>query len=219
VVHLKTLLLAGCIFAASTSLLVGQNKDDRAITKPATLIPVTGRIGDIRLGDTTIEHLESRFGKGKVVTGGHARGAREWVVKRYHCGIYADGFYYTDAGCVVDTFLLHKTDVDDEEDAEAVPISINRKKFAFMGGITLGMPQAKVMELLKKQKIKPVVKKDEVSWKEKGYVRINNETFETWTAKLTFRRDKLEAILIGCELKTAPHWSASPLPSRVRSAL
>jgi hypothetical protein len=42
----------------------------------STVIPATAQIGNVQVGVTTMEQLETRFGNGRAFTGGHPHGAR-----------------------------------------------------------------------------------------------------------------------------------------------
>ena len=62
-----------------------------------------------------------------------------------------------------------------------------------------GMERSQVLAILNQAGIKPTVKGNEVSWEEKGHAPKFNESFSTWTARLTFRHDKLENICVDCK--------------------
>jgi len=68
------------------------------------------------------------------------------------------------------------------------------------------MEQSKVTTLLASNGIKPIVTDRFITWEEKGcnHIRASTQnhsqlTYEKWSAKLTFRRGKLEEIGLDCQ--------------------
>jgi hypothetical protein len=165
-------------------------------------VPATGHIGTIQVGVTTMEQLERWFGKGRAFTGGHPHGAREWVLQKAGWYIYADGFDYSRAGRVLDRFEISTTRMEVGAFDDTLPkisrASLARAKLAFVAGVAPGMARSQVLALLNQAGIKPTAKGNVVSWEEKGHAPNLSGSFSTWTAKLTFRRDKLEEIVVDC---------------------
>ena len=198
----KSLFAAGCLWVLAVASCLGGGRSAPAGNDPSAVVPATGHIGTIQVGVTTMEQLERWFGKGRAFIGGHPRGAREWVLQKAGWYIYADGFDYSRAGRVLDRFEISTTRIDvgasDDTERKARRASLARTKLGFVAGVAPGMERSRVLALLNQAGIKPAAKGKVVSWEEKGHTPNLNGSFSTWTARLTFRHDKLENICIEC---------------------
>jgi hypothetical protein len=142
-----------------------------------------------------MEELEGQLGGGKVVVGGHPNGARVWRVKGTSWVIYADAFEYSPRGAVVDSF-----DIDVEPNPGlGVPYArMSKKDLAWLGKISVGMDEGKLLKSLKEKSCKVTKVADGWQVKAKGCSPLTSvpNPFQEWTVHLRIK----EKSLIGMEL-------------------
>ena len=157
-------------------------------------IPAIASIVGIRVGYSTRDELEAHLGPGKHITGGHPDGARLWQVKGTGWMIWADGFEYCERGLVVDSVTLYR----DRKPERSVPYArLGTNDCAWLGEISLGMKENKVLEILK-QKAVPTRKIDR-GWEVEanGFNAVlNQESFQKWTAVLEFTNRAVNRISV-----------------------
>jgi hypothetical protein len=159
-------------------------------------VPPIAAIAGIRLGADTIGLLEQKIGKGHVTMGGHSRGGREWRFNRTGWYLYADGFYYNDAGGrVIDTVSI---ELDNSEDW--LPnANLSARQLSFMGVVFPGMKRDQVLSLLRNRLPKPEIFDHALIWTGNGDVhfnRTNHYEVKSWKATLSFQRGILHRIFI-----------------------
>jgi hypothetical protein len=187
-----TWLTSICLVATSITCVAAP-----AVNK--SVIPRIAHIGSITLGTTTMEHLQTKFGTGLPFTGGHPRGAREWIITKSGCIVDADGFDYNQFGRVVDSFDVSQSNGYYTVDDPIAHVTIG--SIAFLGAITPGMRKSAVEHELKLRHVTPYVETpSSITIEETGNVRVNSETtYTTWTARLFFTRGRLSDFELGCD--------------------
>ena len=195
--HLKhQAVQCGRLCVAALVLLLLPAANAGAKNGPRTVIPKIANIAGIKVGYSSMADLERQLGKGKSAVGGHPNGARIWRVKGTSWVIYADAFEYSQRGAVVDSFEIDM----DPKPGPAVPCTrMSKKSFAWLGKISLGMEEGKLLELLKQNAC--VVTKVADGWQVKanGCSPLTSDTiypFQEWTVQLRIR----EKSLIGMQL-------------------
>jgi hypothetical protein len=178
-----------CVAALILLLLPAANAG--AKNGPGTLIPKVASIAGIKVGYSSMDELERQLGQGKTVVGGHPNGARIWRVKGTSWVIYADAFEYSQRGAVVDSFDINVN----PKPGPGVPYTrMSRKGFAWLGKISLGMDEARLLEILKQKAC--VVTKVAEGWQvnAKGYSPLTSDTFhpfQEWTVQLIIKKKAL----------------------------
>ncbi len=164
--------------------------------RPRLVVPPIARIGGAVVGVTTMEKLEKRFGKGRMLVGGHAHGARAWRDEKNGWCLFADGFYYEPGGRVLDQLVLSSS-VDFKEPSKVSVVHLDREALAFMGYILLGMSREGVCKALNGR---VHVRGNDVVLTARGYAPLGrkHEPYTTWTATLSFQKDRLTEIAVGC---------------------
>jgi hypothetical protein len=159
-----------------------------------TIIPKIANFAGVKIGYSSMDEVERQLGKGKVGVGGHPNGARLWRVKGTSWVIYADAFNYSERGAVVDNFDI----VVDPTPEPGVPYTRRGKKgFAWLGKISLGMDEGKLLEILKQKSY--VVTKVADGWqvKAKGFSPITSvptEPYLEWTVQFSIKEKSLIGI-------------------------
>jgi hypothetical protein len=163
-------------------------------------VPAFAAIAGIRVGLDTMELLEQKIGNGSVTMGGHSHGGREWQFKQSGWYLYADGFYYDDAGRrVIDTISI-------ELDAphKKIPYAnLSRKRMLFMGVISPGMKRDEILRLLRGKLAQPKIVDNSLLWMGKGAVSfntVNHYKVAAWKATLSFEGEILHRIFIEAEI-------------------
>jgi hypothetical protein len=175
---------------------------------PPTTVPKIAQIAGVRVGYDTRGEMERRLGKGMVYTGGHAGGAREWVLRGTHWYIDADAFDYYRFRVGGDTVVLY--DVSIGKKARSVgaamrfpPVRVTvgaSRKLGWLGVVFPGMSKSEVLRAIHGEIPLPKRSGNEWSWTSQGFLRLNRtQAYHTWTARLTFRRGRLEEIDVSCE--------------------
>jgi hypothetical protein len=153
-------------------------------------------------GYDTIGAAERKHGRGLAVTGGHPRGARVWHSRQTGWYLYVDGFEYRGAGrdetAVIDEM---RVGVPDGTETDSPAISLSVKQASLFGTIHPGLRRSAVLARLKAKRISPKSDSDCLSWKERGFVRVNDWTaFRVWEVVLHFdKRQVLDEICVECE--------------------
>jgi hypothetical protein len=137
--------------------------------------------------------LESRLGRGKPVTGGHANGARVWRVKGTSWQIHADAFDYSKRGAVVDDFDIFDNTGSSQPEMDVPYARLSKEDFAFLGGISLGMDEEKLLETLKRKAL--VVSKTTDGWlvSAKGWSPLTSipDPLQKWTVQFRIKGKSL----------------------------
>jgi hypothetical protein len=188
------------VLRAALALCLGGLLPARAAEKapPSESIPTLAKIGGVTIGSTTREHLETQWGGGKPLTGGHPNGARLWRVKGTDWIIYADAFQYDKKGIVLDFLdLSTKNSRGDNKDIPFAKVSSSR--LVWLGKVSPGMSEADLLAFLKTKSL-PVEKTDH-GWSTtaKGFhslQNVNKEEYRTWTAQFDIER----GLLVGLSL-------------------
>lgn len=190
------------VFAIALLLVPGfgqaQSKPHLSGKAPAApiSIPKIARIAGFHVGYSTIEELEWRFGPGYAYTGGHPRGAREWLVRRAGWYLDTDGFDYVDRGRVIERFSLGRMTFA-TKDVSIPNVRFSRRRFVWMGAVHPGMTDRQVLRVLKGRLSLPVRKGGAWTWKSKGLMRVDSSTtYRIWTAKLSFAKHRLDDITV-----------------------
>jgi hypothetical protein len=161
-----------------------------------TLIPKIADIVGIKVGYSSMQELEGRLGKGKIAVGGHPNGARVWRVKGTSWVIYADAFEYSQRGAVLDRFDIN---VAPKPGPDVPYARLNKNDFAWLGKISVGMDEDKLLEVLKEKSCEATKVADGWQVKAKGRSALTSDTlypFQEWTVQLRIK----DKSLIGMEL-------------------
>jgi hypothetical protein len=168
-------------------------------------VPDLASICGVQVGVDFMGALEKRIGPGQPCLGGHSHSGRCWHAFAADGDIYADGFYYPDHSphevrddWVIDEFSL----TAGPPDYFAPSAEISRKRASFMGVVSLGMTKTETLRLLKDRLPPPKIDGSALVWAANGFHRINRTNdcvVRAWSAKLTFRDDKLEKIETECD--------------------
>ena len=192
-VFFRALSLSAALTLCLTSLLPG-----RAVNRasPAESIPKIARIAGIKVGYTTRERLEACWGEGKTVVGGHSNGARLWRVKGTNWVIYADAFEYEKNGIVVDSLDISTNQVNA---SDAPFVKVSAASLAWLGGVSLGMTEEKVLAVLLRKSLPVQPTSDGWTTSATGFHdlgNVNREKFQSWTVRLDFEGK----VLVGLSL-------------------
>jgi hypothetical protein len=184
------LCVAALVLLLSPSANAAENNGQR------TLIPKIADIAGIKVGYSSMEELEGQLGKGKIAIGGHPNGARVWRVKGTPWVIYADAFEYSQRGAVVDSFDIN---VDPKPGLDVPYARLNKNDFAWLGKISVGMDEGKLLDILKEKSCATTKVADGWQVKAKGSSPLTSNPispFQEWTAKFIIK----ERSLIGMQL-------------------
>lgn len=158
---------------------------------PKTSIPSIANIAGVKIGYSSMEELEKRLGKGKVMVGGHPNGARLWRVKGTLWVVYADAFEYSKQGIVVDSFSI----TTDPNPGPDVPYTWpTGRELAWLGGISLGIHEDKLLEILKQNALSATKVADCWLLTAKGYsplTSVPTEPFQEWTVRFSIKKKSL----------------------------
>jgi hypothetical protein len=193
--------LALLLTATVTPLEADENKGLR------TLIPQIANIAGIKVGYSSMAKLERQLGKGRVTIGGHSNGARLWRVKGTSWVIYADAFEYSERGAVVDRFEItadrkpgdYLPDITvDPSPGQHVPYArLTRYELAWAGGISLGIDEDKLLNLLKQKSWTPVKLADGWRVEARGHSPLTSNPlypYHQWWATFTMKGNSLVKI-------------------------
>jgi hypothetical protein len=171
--------------AAANPLSAAESK------KPKTSIPKIANIAGIKVGYSSMEELEARLGKGKVMVGGHPNGARLWRVKGTSWVIHADAFDYSERGVVLDSFDIT---VDPKLDRGVPYARLAKNDIAWVGKISLGMDEEKLLKLVKSNSWRATQDADGWLVEAKGYSPLTSVPiwpFQEWTARFEIKEKSL----------------------------
>ena len=170
----------------------------RGPDQPAVIPPIA-EIGGIRVGYSTSDETDGRFGPGLETIGGHPNSGRLWRVKGTAWTLQTDAFEWSDRGMVLDEFSLATAASDvvlARGQADGYPETLlSEREFRFLGNIRLGDSREAVLH--KAAWLPPTtVTATNLVWKATGHYRGKTTTFRNWSAVLEFRDDKLAEISI-----------------------
>jgi len=162
-------------------------------------IPPIARVMQVQVGKDHIATLERLLGPGLPCMGGHPNGGRAWFIKSLKLYIYADGFDYDAQGRIIDTIGL---DFGAEPPSPKIPqVNLKLKAIGWLGTILPGMSKEAVLRLTKGLP-KPKREGNSLRWAMSGtYVFFGSgrqmvESCRRWTAKLTFEKNRLTAVMV-----------------------
>lgn len=159
-----------------------------------TSIPKIARLGKIQIGHSTQEDLAKHWGEGLTIIGGHPNSGRLWRVKGTTWMLHTDGFEYSKRGLVVDSLEIY----EHPKELKAVPYArLPKIDFAWLGGITPGMSQEKVMQILQRQSFPFTLTPAGCEVSAKGFHALENHVrLKTWTTTLGFTNESLKRITL-----------------------
>jgi hypothetical protein len=171
---------------------------------PPTIVPQIARIAGIRVGYNTMEEMEQLLGKGMMFRGSHPNGGREWRLRGtpwYIDSTFLD--YYDQPRQHVDgSLLLNDVSLSTKRDSiDSDPVLSRRttrrtrRKLGWLGIISPGVSQAFVLRAIHGKLPLPQRSGEKWTWIARGFVRLRaHQTYNTWTATLTFHRGRLAEI-------------------------
>ncbi len=173
----------------------------------STVIPPIAAVGGIRIGHSTTDEAERRFGPGLETIGGHPNSGRLWRVKDTAWTMQTDAFEWSDRGLVLDEFSLATAASDvvlARGQADGYPETLLAKReFCFLGNIRLGDSREAVLH--KAAWLPPTtVTATNLAWQATGHYRAKTTTFRNWSAVLEFRDNKLAEISIAARYEYDP---------------
>lgn len=161
-------------------------------------VPVIGKMAGITVGLTSIQDFEKRHGKGLAIVGGHPRGARLWYDAKLGIEIFADGFYFSDRGEVVDSLRVWWIEPS-AEDRRIPRIHIAKDEYGLLARVTKGMSKAQCQAAIgTSQPLDDVHMLGLVKYPDK-LGNKDDDRFQEWTADLLFGDHGLEQISVGAE--------------------
>ena len=199
----RALALVAALAAALVIGGVGRARGIRSAKRPrAPHFRTLTRLAGLLPGYDTIGAAERKHGRGLAVTGGHPQGARVWHSRQTGWYLYVDGFEYRGAGrddtAVIDEM---RVGVPDGTETDSPAISLSVKEASLFGTIHPGLRRSAVLARLTAKRISPKSDRDSLSWRVRGFVRVNDWTaFRVWEVVLHFdKREVLDEICIECE--------------------
>jgi hypothetical protein len=156
-------------------------------------IPSISKFGGIEVGYSTQEDLAKRWGEGQVITGGHPNSGRVWRILGTGWVLHTDGFEYSARGLVVDTLTASE---DLELERNAPDARLRAKEMTWMDGISLGMPQPKIIEILTRKGLAPVVSTEDCGVQAFGFYPIVGGQMRKWTGVCKFRNGVLSGLTL-----------------------
>lgn len=164
---------------------------------PETSVPTIASVAGIKVGCTTREELESQWGKGKPITGGHPNGARLWRVEGRPWVIWADAFEYSAHGIVVDSLELRV----DSKAANDIPYArLGTNTASWLGKISPGVTKEAVVAFCKDKSLSPAKIKNGLRLEAEGAFTLNDRvTFHRWTTEFEFKDGLLVCIKLDAQ--------------------
>ncbi len=190
------LATAGCFSSRSSS------------GDPGTTIPAIANFAGVKIGFSSQEDLARRWGEGKVTVGGHPNSRRVWRIKGTDWVLDTDGFDYSHRGLVVDGLLLSVPSAAPDfylQDAVDAPTArLPKEKFAWMGGVRLGMSRSAVEQFLKGKSLAATATNLELVVQAPGHNALTDHpgAYETWVVRLTFETNVLTKLNIYADERT-----------------
>jgi len=173
--------------------------------KMETSIPAIAGLAGVKIGYSSQEDVSRQWGEGKVIVGGHPNSGRWWHIKGTDWILKTDGFDYSHRGLLVDGLLLSvlsaTSDFDLKAGVDAPQTRLPKEKFAWMGGVQLGMPRNAVEKFLKSKSLAATATNQELVVQAPGHNELSDHlgAYRTWVATLTFKANVLTALNIEAE--------------------
>jgi len=162
-------------------------------------IPSIANIAGVKVGYSSMEELEKRLGKGKVMIGGHPNGARLWRVKKTSWVIYADAFEYSPRGAVLDNFDV----TVDAKPGQDVPFArLTKTELGWLGRVQIGMSEEELLQFLKQNSYAATKLHEGWLVKAKGFSPVTSDTlypFQQWTAQFTITNKSLAQLHLSAQ--------------------
>jgi len=157
-------------------------------------IPAIAEIAKIKVGFSTQQDLASQWGEGKTITGGHPNSGRLWRVKGTPWVLHTDAFEYSKRGLVVDGLEIR----EDRTPGEGVPYArLSASDLAWLGEISLGASQDRVMEVLKRKGLQVTQTAAGCETRATGLHTLENKVqFRTWKVRVDFKAGLLIRLAI-----------------------
>lgn len=173
---------------------------DAASSATGHSIPAIAEIAKIKVGFSTQQDLASQWGEGKPVTGGHPNSGRLWRVKGTPWVLRTDGFEYSKRGLVMDSLEIS----EDQKPGNGIPYArLNASDLAWLGEISLGTPQGKVMEVLKRKGLPFTQTASGCETAATGLHTLENKIqFRAWKVRFDFKRGLLSHLAIDAAART-----------------
>jgi len=163
---------------------------------PSTSVPSIARLLGVRVGFNGQQALIQNFGDGLHSTGGHPGGMIHWNTHHPSGYIETDGFSYNEEGLAIEQLYWA---LDRPSDPKIPFVRHLPRHAGWLGVVYPGMTTKQVSQLTTSRLPVPLKKGEVWVWQAKGFVRpspVNEETYTTWTAKLTFQKGVLNSIEI-----------------------
>ena len=167
------------------------NAPHQIVDRPPAIAVIAG----ITVGKTAIQGFEKLHGKGRVMTGGHPNGARQWYEETAGVLIDADGFNYAPDGEVIDTLVVTWQPAN-EVDRRVPRIKLRPADLGLLTRLKKGMVEAQIEQSLG-------TKLKSGSAVGTGLIRFGhqlgnkeNDRFTKWEAVFTAGKSGLESIRI-----------------------
>ena len=157
-------------------------------------IPAIADVAGVRIGFSSQQELEAKWGKGKVVTGGHPNSGRLWKLKGTSWIVQTDGFEYSERGLVIDSLVLRE---ETKRDKNIPKARLRGTEFRWMSEISLGASRTQVADFLRKQRL-PAKEADSVieTWAGGLSSLENQQAFKKWRVRLEFKAERLSRLSI-----------------------
>jgi len=164
--------------------------------KKETSIPAIAELAGVKIGFSSQEDLARRWGEGKVHVGGHPNSGRAWQIKGTSWFVDTDGFDYSNRGLVVDGLILATG--SDDFTTNAPLARLPKEKFAWLGGVQLGMSRSAVERFLKSKSLTGTETNQELVVQSPGHNALTDHpgAYETLVVRLTFETNVLAKLNI-----------------------
>lgn len=176
--------------------------------KTETSIPAIAELAGVKIGFSSQEDLARRWGEGKVTVGSHPNSRRVWRIKGTDWVLDTDGFNYSHRGLVVDGLLLSVPSATPDfylQDAVDAPTArLPKEKFAWMGGVQLGMSRSAVEQFLKSKSLAGTATNQDLVVQAPGHNTLADHpgAYKTWGVVLTFETNVLTKLNIYADERT-----------------
>jgi hypothetical protein len=192
---IRTAALIFVVFAIATATFGTEEEP--------TSIPQIANIAGVQIGYSTQQDLETQWGAGKTVIGGHPNSGRIWRVPGANWIIQTDGFEYSTRGLVIDEFSLSAMPGPPRGFPQT---KLAKRGFLWLGAIQLGMKKASVLKILQRKQLPFNSKAENIEISQKGCSPLTTEKpWRSWTATLVFKNDLLTALILNAGLQPDAH--------------
>ncbi|HUR46671.1 MAG TPA: hypothetical protein VMZ27_12410 [Candidatus Saccharimonadales bacterium] len=175
-------------------LLLTLAQEIRAEERTETLIPSIAEVAGVKIGFSTQGEVEARWGKGKVIIGGHPTSGRLWQVKGTEWVLQTDGFEYAKRGLVVDSLVIRRVQAGDDRLPKA---RLKAEELKWMGEMLPGIDRIRVTEILKKKGLPLMESEAGIDTHAVGFHSLENQvSFKNWTAKAEFKNGNLKRLAL-----------------------